>query len=41
MTHWSFVAMAYGVTLIAAGWLALASWRAMVKAERAVEDFKR
>ncbi len=41
MTHWGFVAVAYGVTLIAAAGLALASWRAMAKAERAVEDLRR
>ncbi|RIA46894.1 hypothetical protein DFR49_1454 [Hephaestia caeni] len=41
MTHWGFVAAAYGVTLTAAAVLALASWRAMVTAERAVEDLRR
>ena len=40
MNPWPFVAAAYGVTLIAALALAVASWRAMARAERAVEDLR-
>lgn len=34
MNPWLFVIAAYGVTLVAAAVLALASWRAMRKGER-------
>ena len=41
MNPWTFVEAAYGVTLVAAVVLALANWRAMVKAERAAEELRR
>ncbi|HVJ00055.1 MAG TPA: hypothetical protein VM657_13420 [Sphingomonas sp.] len=41
MNPWPFVAAAYGVTLLAALVLAVASWRAMVKAEREAEELRR
>ena len=34
MTHWAFVAAAYGLTGLVTAGLALASWRAMRAAER-------
>ena len=41
MNPWLFVEAAYGVTLVAALVLALASWRAMAKAERAAAEMRR
>ncbi len=41
MNPWPFVIAAYALTLVAAAGLALASWRAMARAERAAEDLRR
>lgn len=41
MNHWPFIIAAYAVTLLAVGWLALASWIGMRRAEAAVESLKR
>ncbi len=34
MTHATFVALAYGLTLLAAGWLGIGAWRRMATARR-------
>jgi heme exporter protein CcmD len=41
MSHWTFVALAYGVTVAAMVALALLSWRAMRRAEAAAESLTR
>ena len=41
MNHWPFIIAAYSVTAIGTGGLALASWRAMRRAEAAAEALKR
>ena len=41
MNQWSFVLAAYAVTLAGARVLALASWRAMVRAEAAADALRR
>ncbi|UZK66471.1 heme exporter protein CcmD [Sphingomonas sp. M1-B02] len=41
MNHWLFVYAAYGVTLLGTGGLALASWLAMRRAERALGSLRR
>lgn len=40
MNHWAFVIAAYGVTLLGAGGLALASYLAMRKAEAAADAMR-
>ncbi|MBB5708831.1 heme exporter protein CcmD [Sphingomonas xinjiangensis] len=40
MNHWAFVVAAYAVTAAGAGGLALASWAAMRRAERAAEALR-
>jgi len=41
MNHWLFVTAAYAVTLAGAALIAALSWRAMRKAEAAVEGLRR
>ncbi|RHW17057.1 heme exporter protein CcmD [Sphingomonas gilva] len=41
MNHWPFILAAYGVVAAAMALLIGASWRAMRRAERAVEDLRR
>lgn len=41
MSHWSFVALAYGLTTGATGALLLWSWLSMRKAEAAADAVKR
>jgi hypothetical protein len=41
MNHWAFVTAAYVVTLLGTGGLALASWRAMRRAEAAADSLRR
>lgn len=41
MNPWPFVIAAYGLTLGGAALITLLSWRAMIRAERAVEDLPR
>jgi hypothetical protein len=41
MSHWTFVYAAYAVTLAGAGGIALASWRAMRRAEAAADSLRR
>ncbi|MEI9852503.1 MAG: heme exporter protein CcmD [Sphingomonas sp.] len=40
MNHWAFVTAAYAVTLVGTVALALASWRAMRRAEAAAESLR-
>lgn len=40
MNHWPFIIAAYAVFVAGVGGLSLASWRAMRKAERAVDALK-
>lgn len=40
MNHWPFILAAYAVVVVGVGGLSLASWRAMRKGERAVEDLR-
>ena len=41
MSHWSFVAAAYAVTLVATAILLLQSFASMRKAEAAAEELRR
>jgi hypothetical protein len=38
MNHWSFIIPAYAAVLLGVGGLLVASWRAMVAAERAAGE---
>lgn len=40
MNHWPFIIAAYGVVVTGLGGLALASWRAMRRAEAAPDALK-
>ena len=41
MNHWAFIAAAYGLTLAASMAVAVSSWVAMRRAEKAAELLKR
>jgi heme exporter protein CcmD len=41
MNHWPFIIAAYAITGIGMALLVALSWRAMRRAERAVEDLRR
>jgi heme exporter protein D len=41
MNHWAFVGAAYGVTLVSSAIIAVMSWVAMRRAERAAEALRR
>jgi heme exporter protein CcmD len=41
MNHWPFIIAAYGIVATGMALLIVASWRAMRRAERAVEDMRR
>jgi heme exporter protein CcmD len=41
MNHWPFIIAAYGIVAAGMALLIVASWRAMRRAERAVEDMRR
>lgn len=38
---WPFVIAAYAIVIVSTAWLSLASWRAMRRAERTVEESRR
>ncbi|QDX25427.1 heme exporter protein CcmD [Sphingomonas suaedae] len=40
MNHWPFILAAYAVVIVGVGGLSLASWRSMLKAERAADALK-
>lgn len=41
MNHWPFIIAAYGIVAAGIALLIVISWRAMRRAERAVEDMRR
>lgn len=41
MNHWPFIIAAYGIVVAGMALLIVVSWRAMRRAERAVEDMRR
>lgn len=41
MNHWAFVTAAYAVVIVCTAGLSFVSWRAMVRAEAALEALKR
>ena len=41
MNHWPFIMAAYGIVAASMALLIVASWRAMRRAERAVENMRR
>lgn len=41
MNHWPFIIAAYGIVAAGMALLIATSWRAMRRAERAVEDMRR